>query len=183
MKIRNTDNFSTADWKKLKTHEWLHLVYNQPDLAGYWKKGRTGVDLFKDLTRCVKLCSRIGFTKCLALIICVIDDFQYRNSLIVRSLCILPAKYRKRFMDFLIWNDSMPNCSRNYIIWICSWYHFIYRWLVAGVSVIVSICQHPQNWRSELYTLTLWWRFAIIRLLLGIFMMITICLPVSHKEM
>lgn len=26
MKIQNTDSFSAGDWKKLKKHEWLHLV-------------------------------------------------------------------------------------------------------------------------------------------------------------
>ena len=168
MKIQNTENFSAADWKKLKTYEWLHLVYNQPDLAGYWRRGRSCFDLLKDLAQCVKLFPNMRLKKCLALIIWVIDDFPNRNSKIVSRLCIVPAKYRKRFMDFLLWDDSMPNCSRNYILWICRWYHFIYLWLVASGAVIVSICKCPRNWRDELYTLILWWKFAIIRLLLRI---------------
>ena len=173
MKIQNTENFSVSDWKKLKTHEWLHLVYNQPDWAGYWRKGRTGIDLLRDLVRCIKLFPRKGTTECFVLIAWAIDDFQYRNSQIVRSLCIVPVKYRKRFMDFLLWYDSMPNCNRNYILWICSWHHFIYRWLGASGAAIVSICKYPRNWRDELYTLILWWKFATIRLLLRILCVIS----------
>lgn len=173
MKIQNTDNFSVSNWKKLKTHEWLHMVYNQPDWAEYWRKGRTCIDLLKDLARCVKLFPRMHLKKCLSLIIWVIDDFPNRNSKIVRWLCIVPEKYRKRFMDFLLWNDSMPNCSKNHIIWICSWYHFIYHWLVASGTAIVSICKCPRNWRDELYTLILWWKFATIRLLLRILCVIS----------